>query len=144
VTNTIGGVILIFTDVTAIKQAEAVLREAQAYFESIVQTVREPLVILDRELRVVSANGAFYEAFGIAPADAERQVIYALGDGAWDIPRLRELLEKILPTNSQLDRFEIDHVFPGVGRKVLVLNARRLERQIGLPGLILLAMEEKA
>ena len=144
VTNTIGGVILTFSDVTAIKQAEAVLREAQAYFESIVQTVREPLVILDRELRVVSANGAFYETFGITPADAERQVIYGLGNGAWDIPRLRELLEKILPTNSQFDRFEIDHVFPGVGRKVLVLNARRLERQMGLPGLILLAMEEKA
>ena len=144
VTNTIGGVILTFSDVTAIKQAEAILREAQAYFESIVQTVREPLVILDRELRVVSANGAFYETFGITPADAERQVIYGLGNGAWDIPRLRELLEKILPTNSQFDRFEIDHVFPGVGRKVLVLNARRLERQMGLPGLILLAMEEKA
>ena len=144
VTNTIGGVILTFSDVTATKQAEAVLREAQAYFESIVQTVREPLVILDRELRVVSANGAFYETFGITPAGSERQVIYALGNGAWDIPRLRELLEKILPTNSQFDRFEIDHVFPGVGRKVLVLNARRLERQMGLPGLILLAMEEKA
>ena len=144
VTNTIGGIILTFSEVTAIKQAEAVVREAQAYFESIVQTVREPLVILDRELRVVSANGAFYETFGIRPADAEHQVIYGLGDGAWDIPRLRELLEKILPTNSQFDRFEIDHVFPGVGRKVLVLNARRLERQMGLPGLILLAMEEKA
>ena len=143
VTNTIGGVILTFSDVTAIKQAEVILREAQAYFESIVQTVREPLVILDREFRVVSANGAFYETFGIAPADSERQLIYSLGNGAWDIARLRELLEKILPTNSQFDRFEIDHVFPGVGRKVLVLNARRLERQMGLPGLILLAMEER-
>ena len=74
-----------FSDVTAIKQAEGILREAQAYFESIVQTVREPLVILDREFRVVSANGAFYETFGITPADAERQVIYGLGNGAWDI-----------------------------------------------------------
>jgi two-component system, chemotaxis family, CheB/CheR fusion protein len=143
-TNTIGGVILTFSDVTAIKQAEVILREAQAYFESIVQTVREPLVVLDREFRVVSANGAFYETFGITPADTERQVIYGLGNGAWDIPRLRELLEKILPTNSRFDHFEIDHVFPGVGRKVVVLNARRLERQMGLPGLILLAMEEKA
>jgi two-component system CheB/CheR fusion protein len=144
VANTIGGVILTFSDVTASKQAEAVLREAQAYFESIVQTVREPLVILDREFRVVSANGAFYETFAIKPADTERQVIYELGNGAWDMPRLRELLEKILPTNSRFDHFEIEHVFPGVGRKVVVLNARRLERQIGLPGLILLAMEEKA
>jgi two-component system CheB/CheR fusion protein len=144
VTNTIGGVILTFSDVTAIKQAELILREAQAYFESIVQTVREPLVVLDREFRVVSANGAFYETFGITRADTERQVIYGLGNGAWDIPQLRELLEKILSTNSQFDHFEIDHVFPGVGRKVVVLNARRLERQMGLPGLILLAMEEKA
>jgi two-component system, chemotaxis family, CheB/CheR fusion protein len=144
VTNTIGGVILTFSDVTAIKQAEVILREAQAYFESIVQTVRAPLVVLDREFRVVSANGAFYHTFGITPADTERRVIYGLGNGAWDIPRLRELLEKILPTNSQFDHFEIDHVFPGVGRKVIVLNARRLERQMGLPGLILLAMEEKA
>ena len=144
VTNTIGGVILTFSDVTAIKQAEVVLREAQAYFESIVQTVREPLVVLDREFRVVSANGSFYESFGITPADTERQVIYGLGNGAWDIPQLRELLERILPTNSKFDHFEIDHVFPGLGRKVVVLNARRLERQMGLPGLILLAMEEKA
>jgi two-component system CheB/CheR fusion protein len=73
--NTIGGVILTFSDVTAIKRAEVILREAQAYFESIVQTVREPLVILDREFRVVSANGAFYQTFGITPVDAERQVI---------------------------------------------------------------------
>jgi two-component system CheB/CheR fusion protein len=144
VANTIGGVIFTFSDVTAIKQAEGILREAQAYFESIVQTVREPLVVLDRELRVVSANGAFYETFGLAPADTERQVIYRLGGGAWDIARLRELLEKILPTNSQFDHLEIDHVFPGVGRKVVILNARRLERQMGLPGLILLAMQEKA
>jgi len=144
VTNTIGGVILTFADVTASKQAEVILREAQAYFESIVQTVREPLVILDREFRVVSANGAFYETFAITPAETERQLIYGLGNGGWDMPRLRELLEKILPTNSRFDRFEIEHVFPGVGRKVVVLNARRLERQIGLPGLILLAMEVKA
>jgi two-component system CheB/CheR fusion protein len=143
VTNMIGGVILTFSDVTAIKQADVILREAQSYCESIVQTVREPLVVLDREFRVVSANGAFYETFGIMPPDAERQVIYGLGNGAWDIPRLRELLEKILPTNSQFDHFEIDHVFPGVGRKVIILNARRLERQMGLPGLILLAMEVK-
>lgn len=142
--NTIGGVILTFSDVTAIKQAEVILREAQAYFESIVQTVREPLVVLDREFRVVSANGAFYETFGLTPADTERQLIYGLGNGAWDIPRLRELLEKILPTNSRFDHFEIDHDFPGVGRKVVILNARRLEREMGLPGLILLAMEEKA
>ena len=118
VSNTIGGVILTFSDVTASKQAEVVLREAQAYFESIVQTVREPLVVLDREFRVVSANEAFYETFAITPADAERRIIYGLGDGAWDIPRLRELLEKILPTNSRFDHFEIEHVFPGVGRKV--------------------------
>jgi two-component system CheB/CheR fusion protein len=144
VTNTIGGVILTFSDITAIKQAEGILRDAHAYFESIVQTVHAPLVVLDREFRVVSANGAFYDTFGLKPADTERQVIYGLGHGGWDIPRLRELLENILPTNSQFDHFQIDHVFPGVGRKVVLLNARRLERQMGLPGLILLAMEEQA
>ena len=144
VTNTIGGVILTFSDVTASKEAEAILREAQAYFESIVQTVREPLVILDRECHVVSANTAFYETFAITPSATEGQLIYGLGNGGWDMPRLRELFEKILPTNSRFDRFEIDHVFPGVGRKVVVLNARRLDRQMGLPGLILLAMEVKA
>lgn len=142
VTNTIGGVILVFSDITAIKQAEVILREARAYFESIVQTVRAPLVVLDREFRVVSANGAFYETFGLTPPDTERQVIYGLGGGAWDIPRLRELLENILRTNSKFDHFEIDQVFPGVGRKVVIVNARRLEREMGLPGLVLLAMEE--
>ena len=76
------------------------------------------------------------------PRDVERQIIYELNKGQWDIPGLRQLLEDILPKNSAFENFEVEHVFPGLGRKVLRLNARRLEQESGQPGMILLAIEE--
>jgi two-component system, chemotaxis family, CheB/CheR fusion protein len=139
--NVIDGLVMTFVNINRSKQAEQAAQQARAYAESVVATVREPLLVLDDGLRVVSANAAFYRAFALSPREVERQTIYQLHDGKWDNPGLRQLLEDILPKNSAFENFEIEHVFPGLGRLVLQLNARRLVQESGLPGMILLAME---
>ena len=98
--------------------------------------------MLDAGLRVVSANTAFYRAFGLSPREVAGRSIYQLQEGKWASPGLRQLLEDILPMNSAFENFEVEHVSPGVGRKVLQLNARRLVQDAGEPGRILLAIEE--
>ncbi|MGO8931339.1 MAG: chemotaxis protein CheB [Limisphaerales bacterium] len=140
--NVIDGLVMTFVNVNRSKQAELAARQARAYAESIVATIREPLLVLDAGLRVVSANPAFYRTFEVSPRDIERQVIYGLKNGQWDIPGLRQLLEEVLPKNKAFADIEVGHDFPGLGRKVLLLNARRLEQESGLPGMILLAIEE--
>lgn len=115
-------------DRTAERQAEQARDEALAYARSIVETVREPLVVLDGKLRVLSANRAFYAAFRVAPTDTEGRLLYDLGNGQWNIPRLRSLLEDILPQRSAFEAFEVEHDFPGVGHKAMLLNARRLRQ----------------
>jgi two-component system CheB/CheR fusion protein len=140
--NVIDGLVITFVNVNRTKQAEQAAQHARAYAESIVATVREPLLVLDAELRVVSANPAFCRTFGVSARDIGCQVIYGLNDGQWDIPGLRQLLEEILPRNSAFSDLQVEHDFPGLGRKVLLLNARRLKQESGLPGLILLAIEE--
>src|SRR6187455_289178 len=113
--------------------------EIQNYAQNIVDTVREPLLILDATLRVRSANRAFYQTFHVSPAETESRLIYELGNGQWDIPDLRTLLEDIVPKSSVFDDFELDHTFPAIGRRVMLLNARKL--QAGHHGeLLVLAM----
>jgi PAS domain-containing protein len=107
-----------------------------------VETVREPLLVLDDLLRVVSANRSFYQMFHVTPREVEQQLLYHLCGGAWDIPDLRALLEDILPKRTSFQDFVVDKVFPHVGRKVLMLNGRRLEQESAQPGRILLAFEE--
>jgi PAS domain S-box-containing protein len=115
--------------------------EIQNYAQNIVDTVREPLLILDATLRVRSANRAFYQTFHVSPAETEGRLIYELGNGQWDIPDLRTLLEDIVPKSSVFDDFELDHTFPVIGRRVMLLNARKLEA--GHHGeLLVLAMED--
>jgi PAS domain S-box-containing protein len=116
------------------------LTDALAYVGSIVDTIREPLLILDGRLRVQSANRAFYQTFQVAPGETEGRLLYDLGNRQWDIPRLRTLLEEILPQRTSFDDFEVAHDFPDIGRKVMLLNARKL-RQAGTE-LILLALED--
>jgi two-component system CheB/CheR fusion protein len=142
VRNVINGLVLTFVDVSKLKHAEVLTQEASAYAESIVQTVRGPLLVLDAELRVVSANRAFYQVFHESPSTVERRYIYELGNGQWNSAALRELLEDIVPHNGMFQDFEIVQDLPHIGRKVLLLNARRLDRLAGLPGLIVLAMED--
>jgi len=117
------------------------VEDIQAYAQNIVDTVREPLLILDATLRVQSANRAFYQTFHVSPGETEGRLIYELGNGQWDIPDLRTLLEDIVPKSSVFDDFELEHTFPVIGRRVMLLNARKL--QAGHHGeLLVLAMED--
>jgi PAS domain S-box-containing protein len=121
---------------------EEELRAALDYAQSVVETVREPLIVLDGDLKVVSANKSFYQTFRVNPQETEGRFIYDLGNRQWDIPRLRKLLEEIIPENTIFEGFEVDHVFPAIGRKTMLLNARRIEQKGKRAYLILLAIED--
>src|SRR5687767_2873947 len=113
----------------------------QDYAQNIVDTVREPLLILDATLRVRSANRAFYDTFRVSMEETEDRLIYRLGNGQWDIPALGTRLEDIVPQSSVFSDFELEHDFPDIGRRVMLLNARKL--QAGHHGeLLVLAMED--
>ncbi len=118
------------------------LEASAEYSESIVNTVREPLIILDQDLRVVSASRSFYEVFKVKPEATVGQLIYDLGNKQWDIPKLRELLEAILPKMATFDDYEVEHDFAGIGRRTMLLNARRIPRPPEKPKVILLAIED--
>jgi chemotaxis protein methyltransferase CheR len=111
-------------------------------FNNILGSIREPLVVLDADLKVVKANFAFYQAFDVKPDETEGALIYNLGDRQWDIPRLRELLEDILPQNSIFNDFEVEHNFRTIGPKIMHLNARRIYTEATKTQLILLAIED--
>jgi PAS domain S-box-containing protein len=121
------------------KRAE---QETREYAESIVDTVREGLMVLDGDLRVISANRSFYETFKVKPGETEGQLVYDLGNRQWNIPKLRELLEEILPTDTTFENFEVEHEFKIIGRRVMHLNARRIYRETNETRLILLAIED--
>ena len=108
------------------KRAGEAFEKAQEYTESIVETIREPLVVLTPDLKVITANRSFYETFQMAPKETEGILIFDVDNHQWDIPALRELLEEIIPQNSHFDNFEVDHVFPRIGQKRMLLNARRI------------------
>jgi signal transduction histidine kinase/CheY-like chemotaxis protein len=133
--------VLAMEDVTERRRAEAELEEIDAYAQDIVDTVREPLLILDPSLRVRSANRAFYQTFEVGREETENQLIYELGNGQWDIPALRTLLEDIIPQSSVFSDFELEHTFPQIGRRVMLLNARQL-RAGSHDELLVLAMED--
>src|SRR4051812_31601145 len=99
----------------------------QNFAQNIVDTVREPLLILDAGLRVHSANRAFYQTFRVSSEETEGHLIYELGNGQWDIPDLRRLLEDVVPKSSVFNDFELEHTFPVIGRRVMLLNARQLK-----------------
>ena len=135
------GVVLIFRDITEQRQAEQLIEAAREYAESIVATVREPLLILDSELHVRSANRSFYKTFKVQPAETEGRSVYDLGNGQWNIPALRTLLEEILPRHISFDDFEVEHNFTHIGPKTMLLNARCF-RPDGRHAAILLAIED--
>lgn len=118
------------------------LIQLYAYAESIVETVREPLLILTSDLKVKTANRSFYRIFKTSKNDTEGKYIYHLGNGEWNIPDLRKLLEDILPHNSHFDDYEVTHDFKLIGRKVMLLNARRIVFEGNKTALILLAIED--
>jgi signal transduction histidine kinase/CheY-like chemotaxis protein len=133
--------VLAMEDVTERRRSEADLKAIETYAQNIVDTVREPLLILDTTLRVRSGNRAFYQTFQVSLEETENRLIYELGNGQWDIPDLRTLLEDIVPKSSVFNDFELEHDFPAIGRRVMLLNARKL--QAGHHGeLLVLAMED--
>lgn len=126
---------------------EHLWEESWIYIKTVVDVMREPILILDEDFRVKAANESFYRTFQVAPSDTEKKIVYDLGDGQWDIPALRKLLEDILPKNSFFNGFEVTHNFPFIGRKTIILNARQIhfkEDSISkpFPPIILLAMED--
>jgi len=137
----ITGVSAIMHDITAQKKAKQVLIVSE-YSESIINTVREPLITLDQDLRVITVSRSFYEFFKVKPEETVGQLIYDLGNKQWDIPRLRELLEDILPKKAAFDNYEVEHNFATIGRRVMLLNARQIQRVLGKERIILLAIED--
>ena len=118
------------------------VEDACALAHAIVDTVREPLVVLDQDLRVVAANRSFYLTFKANPDNTEGQLLYELGDAEWDIPKLRLLLEKIIPEHGTMEDFEVEHDFPDVGHRTMCLNARQVFYEAGSHTTILLGFED--
>jgi PAS domain S-box-containing protein len=138
----IAGVVLVFRDVSERREQEHRLKDALDYAENIIATVREPLLVLDKNLLIRTANASFYRNFRVLKEDTEGRFIYELGNRQWDIPELRTLLEDILPQNNSFQDFEVEHDFPMLGRRIMLLNARRFVPMDSLPELILLAIED--
>jgi PAS domain S-box-containing protein len=116
--------------------------EAREIAESIINTIREPLIILNQDLRVITASHSFYEFFNVTPHETVGQLIYELGNKQWDIPGLRELLETILPQKTAFDNYEVEHDFADIGRRIMLLNARQIQRVLGNERILLLAIED--
>jgi two-component system CheB/CheR fusion protein len=135
-------VISIARDITDRKRMSEAIDLARQYAENIVSTVRDPLVVLDSDLRIVSANRSFYENFKVNPTETEGKSLYELGDRQWDNPDLRRLLEEILPEKSIITDFELTHAFPTIGQRVMLLNARKVVAEQHGKSFILLAIED--
>src|SRR5438093_8887440 len=141
--NKIDGVVLVLSDIDTLKRSEQEIAAARDYAEAILRTTRYPLVVLTAELRVSTANAAFYKTFKVRPGETNGRLIYVVGNGQWNIPRLREFLEDILPRNSFFDDFEVTHDFESIGRRTMLLNARRLKtNEQDTPERILLAIDD--
>ena len=110
--------------------------------EAIVDTVREPLVVLDRDLRVIAASRSFYRTFAVEPRNTQGRKLYLLGDGQWNIPALRTVLEDIIPKHRTVEAYEVEHEFPTIGRRVMLLNARQVFDEDGTGSALLLAIED--
>jgi len=140
--NVIEGVVLTFTDISKGVAAEVAVQAARELAEGIVDTVREPLLVLNGALQVVSASRSFYRNFRVTPENTVGRLIYDLGNRQWDIPALRELLETLLPRDRSFDGYVVEHDFPAIGRRRMLLNGRRIVGKTEGTQLILLAMED--
>lgn len=129
-------------DITERVRLKTEVQHAKEYAENIVETVREPLVVLTSDLKMLTANHSFYETFRVTPAETIGHFIYDLGNKQWDIPKLRVLFEEILPNVTIFNGYEVEHDFPDIGRKVFLLNARGIFRENMSSHIILLAMED--
>ena len=138
----VAGVVLVFRDITERRKAEQALDKALAYADDLIATLREPFLVLDGDLRVKTANRSFYDSFHVSKEETENRLVYDLGDGQWDIPGLRKLLDEVLARNQSVHDFEVEHTFPALGRKTMLLNARPFPPDSKHPELIMLALED--
>jgi len=136
------GILEIDRDITKRIQAEQVTAEARRFAESVIETIQEALVVLDGDLRILSANRTFYDTFQVSPEETEGRPIYEIGNRQWSVPRLRELLEEILPHNASFEDFEVEHDFERIGHRTMLLNARRIHRAARDTEMILLAIQD--
>lgn len=128
---------------------EKLWQRSWTYIKTVVDVVREPVLVLDKDFKVLVANEPFYRTFHVEPEDTESKTIYELGNGQWDIPALKKLIEDILPQNTFFKGFEVTHDFPFIGKKMMVLNARRVHfdkkdgtNEMAFPPIVLLAIED--
>ena len=120
----------------------AAVAHGHSLAEAIVDTVREPLVVLDRDLRVMAASRSFYRTFAVEPRVTQGRKLYELGDGQWNIPALRTVLEEVIPKHRTVEAYEVEHEFPIIGRRIMLLNARQVFDEDGSATAILLAIED--
>ena len=139
--NQIDGAVVALVDIDDMKRTLQQLEASRLYAENIVETVRSPLVVLTAALQVKTANRAFYETFQVLPSETEGRELFELGNGQWDIPVLRAVLETLLADSLQVQDFEIDHEFEQVGHKIMLLNAREIEQNTA-ERMILLSIED--
>jgi len=133
---------LMQAEITDRKRAEETFVQAQKHIKSIVETMREPLLVLTADLKVISANQSFYQTFKVTSEETEGRFIYSIGNHQWDIPALRKLLEEIIPQNNRFNNFEVSQEFSAIGRRTMLLNARRIYREGKGTEMILLAIED--
>ena len=132
--NRIEGAVASFIDMSALKSSQDEITSARDYAEAIVATVRNPLIVLTNDFRIASANPAFFEMFKLRPAGVIGKNFFEIEDGQWDVPRLRELVESLLPELGHVDDFEVTHDFPTIGRRIVLINPRRIPGQDDRPG----------
>ncbi|MDD5668595.1 MAG: chemotaxis protein CheB [Candidatus Omnitrophica bacterium] len=140
--NKIDGAIIALIDIDAIKRSREELQGVLNYNQAIIETMREPLVVLDKDMRVLSANKSFYDMFRIQVSDVKNKLFYELSRHQWDTPKLRKLLGEIVSKKSHFNDFEVSFDFPGIGQKTIVLNGRQIKLYGKDSPLILLAMED--
>jgi two-component system, chemotaxis family, CheB/CheR fusion protein len=140
--NRIDGAVVVLYDVSSVKDQAAALEVALATGEALISTVREPLLVLDSDLTVRKANQAFCDTFKTKSGDTEGRLLYDLGNGQWNLPGLRRLLEEVLPKQKNFEGFEVDHTFPSIGRRRILLDARRIESGRRKQGVILLVLRD--
>ena len=140
--NRIDGAVLALQDIDVLKRSEQAFKQSSIFMRSVVETVREPLLVLDADLRVTMANKSFYTVFQVAPEETIARNLYDLGNEQWSIPHLRVLMGEVLPKAQAVSDFVVEHEFPHIGRKTMLLNARQVSDGGQTDPLILLAIED--
>jgi len=149
-------ILLAIEDITEKKKAETYLEkttkervvisesgdEVSEFAENIINTIREPLLVLDKKLKIIKASRSFFEFFKVNSDETIGKLIYDLGNHQWDIPKLKELLERILPEKTTFDNYEVENDFSAIGKRIMLLNARQIKRALGKEQIILLAFED--